>query len=90
MTPLLSKREADEQAQRASQIVTMTSLFFVGQEPGVIGSALADLMATFLCNHKIPTDPAHEADLRVKLLSQWCETVWQLVAVNDGRGATKQ
>ena len=61
MTPLLSKREADEQAERASQIVTMTSLFFTGQEPGVIGSALADLMAMFLCNHKIPTDPGYEA-----------------------------
>ena len=51
---------------------------------------LADLMATFLCNHKIPADPAHEADLRTNLLTQWCETVWQLVAVNDGRSETKQ
>ena len=86
----LSQREAAEQAQRASQIVAMTSLFFTGQEPGVIGSVLADLMATFLCNHKIPADPAHEADLRTKLLTQWCETVWQLVAVIEGRSETKQ
>jgi len=90
MKTTLNKREADEQAVRAQQIVVMTSLFFTGQEPGVIGSALADLMATFLCNHKIPNDPAHEADLRTKLLTQWCETVWQLVAVNEGRSETKQ
>lgn len=90
MKTTLSKAEADEQATRAGQIVAMTSFFFTGQEPGVIGSALADLMATFLSNHKIPNDAAREADLRAKLLAQWCETVWSLVAVNDGRGETKQ
>ena len=86
----LSKREAEEQAGRAQQIVAMTSLFFAGQEPGVIGSCLADLMAMFLCNHKIPTDPMKEHDVRTKLLAQWIDTVWDLVAVNEGRGGTKQ
>jgi hypothetical protein len=90
MKTTLSQREADEQAVRAQQIVTMTSLFFTGQEPGVIGSALAELMATFLTNHKIPQNVAAEADLRAEILRTWCETVWELVAVNEGRSETKQ
>ena len=70
--------------------MAMCSMSFTGEEPGVIGSALAELMAMFLCNHKIPTDPGAEADLRAKLLAQWCETVWQLVAEHEGGTETKQ
>lgn len=81
----------DEQAAwRARTITAMCSMTFTGEEPGVIGSALAELMAMFLCNHKIPADPEREADLRAKLMAQWCETVWQLVAGLEGGTETKQ
>jgi hypothetical protein len=83
-------RRAEQQAQRAQQITAMTAMFFVGQEPGVVGSVLAELMATFLSNHVVPNNAAKEADLRAKLLAQWCETVWSMVAVNDGMSETKQ
>lgn len=79
----------DEQVARSRTITAMCSMAFTGEEPGVIGSALAELMAMFLCNHKIPADPEREADLRAKLMAQWCETVWQLVAVEGGT-ETKQ
>ena len=90
MKEAVSKAEADRQAQTAQQIVAMVSLFFTGQQPGVIGSTLAELMATFLVNHQIPNDPERELDLRTKLMAQWCETVWHLVAVHEGRSAVKQ
>ena len=90
MKTTLSKAEAGEQAERAQQIVAMTGFYLTGQEPGVIGSALAELMAIFLFSHQIPNDPAREAHLRTELLTQWCETVWSLVAVHEGRGETKQ
>lgn len=89
MTDGLSKAEAAEQAVRAQQLVTMVSFFFSEQEPGVIGSVLADLMARFLSNHKI-NDPAREADLRQKLLAQWCDTMWKIVEVYDAKGARMQ
>lgn len=90
MTDKLSKSEAAEQATRAQQIVTMVSFFFSEQEPGVIGSVLADLMARFLSNHKITSDPAREADLRQKLLAQWCDTMWKIVEVYDAKTAKMQ
>ena len=89
MTDKLSKSEAAEQAVRAQQLVTMVAFFFSEQEPGVIGSVLADLMARFLSNHKI-NDPAREADLRQKLLAQWCDTMWKIVEVYDAKGARMQ
>ena len=75
----------DEQAARARAITALCSMAFTGEEPGVIGSALAELMATFLTNHKIAHDAAAEAHLRTDLLRMWCETVWQLVAARRGR-----
>jgi hypothetical protein len=90
MTDELSKAEAAEQAVRAGQLVTMMALFFSEQEPGVIGSVLADLMARFLSNHKITNDPAREADLRQKLLAQWCDTMWKIVEVYDSKTARMQ
>jgi len=90
MGEAVSKAEADRQAQAAQQMVAMVSLFFTGRQPGVIGCTLAELMAIFLGNHKIPNDPERERDLRTKLMARWCETVWQLVAEHEGKGAVKQ
>jgi len=61
-----------------------------GQEPGVIGSVLMELMACYLVAHKVPKDPAREADIRAKLLAAWCETVWARVASYEGKGERLQ
>jgi len=86
----LSEGDAAEQATRAQQIIAITSHFLSGQEPGVVGSVLADLMAMYLVSHQIPTDPMNEHDMRTTLLAHWCETVWKLVAINERGDATKQ
>lgn len=74
----------------ANEISAFFGAIFAGREPGVIGSVLADLMATFLTNHKIAHDAEAEAHLRTELLRVWCETVWQLVAEHEGGTETKQ
>jgi hypothetical protein len=77
---------AAEQAERAQGLSHLCGLVILaGETPGVAGSVLADLMAKFLVGHK-SKGPAEEADLRAQLLAQWCETVWKIVAVYDGRG----
>lgn len=83
---MISAEDMAEETERARQIAAMTGIFFVGQAPGVIGSALAELMGMFLSNHKIPHDLAEQDKLRKDILQTWCETVWELVAVNDGEG----
>lgn len=78
------------EGRRASTMAQFIGMYFVGQEPGFIGSVLADLMTTFLCSHKIPNDLAEQDKLREEILATWCETVRELVAVAEGKGATKQ
>ena len=76
-----------EQAERAQGLAHFCSLVILaGETPGVASSVLADLMARFLSAHKSKNGPAEEADVRAEVLAQWCETVWKIVAVYDGRG----
>jgi hypothetical protein len=81
---------AEQETERAEALAAMCSFALAGEGPGVIGATLADLMSKFLSAHQIPDSPAEEYALRVELLAQWCETVWKLVAVNEGRHETKQ
>lgn len=90
MSNFLSEAKVAEMNERAAQIVAMTAHFLDGQEPGVIGSVLMELMACYLVAHKIPKDPAREADIRAKLLAAWCETVWAKVASYEGKGERLQ
>ena len=77
----------DEQAERAEALSHLCSLVILaGEDPAVAGSALADLMAKFLFCHKSKIGPVEEAETRARVLAQWCETVWQLVAAYDGNG----
>jgi len=84
MTDELSPAEQAERAQGLSNFCSLVIL--VGETPGVASSVLADLMAKFLVCHKSKIGPAEEAETRARVLAQWCETVWQLVAAYDGNG----
>lgn len=66
------------------------SRFFAGQDPGVIGACLAELMATLLANHKIPDDRAKQERLREQILKHWCDSVRELVAAEEANGETIQ
>lgn len=54
-----------------------------GQDPEIIGAVLAELMATFLLNHKIPADLKAQTALREDILNEHCKTVRELVAVQE-------
>jgi hypothetical protein len=87
---LMSRAEAAAQSEKSQRLAAFLGKILGDEEPGVIGSVLADLMSAFLVSHIIKTDAAAEADMRTKLLTTWCETVWQLVAVKEGAGERKQ
>lgn len=78
---------ATQQAQKLSAIM---GAFLVDQEPGVIGSALAELMSRFLACHRIPDDPVKQDHLRTEILRTWCETVRALVVAQEADGAKLQ
>jgi hypothetical protein len=84
MTDELSPAEQAERAEGLSYLCSLVIL--AGETPGVASSVLADLMAKFLVCHKSKIGPAEEAETRARVLAQWCETVWQIVAVYDGKG----
>ena len=87
---MMDNAEAGRQANQAQAIAAFCGMLLAGEEPGVIGSVLADLMSAFLVSHVIKTDAAAEAHLRTELLTQWCETVWKLVAMKESGGQRKQ
>jgi hypothetical protein len=62
---------------------------FAGQPPHYIAAVLAELMSTLLLNHRIPDDAKREAELREEILTQWCETVRALVAVQTDPPASE-
>jgi hypothetical protein len=62
---------------------------FAGERPVIIGAVLAELMSTLLLNHRIPNDLKREAKLREEILTQWCETVRTLVAVQTDPQASE-
>ena len=84
MTDELSPAEQAERAQGLSNFCSLVIL--AGETPAVASSVLADLMAKFLFCHKSKIGPVEEAETRARVLAQWCETVWQLVAAYDGNG----
>ena len=72
--------DAKETALVLAMATAIGNQVFAGQPPPVISAVLAELMSTFLLNHQIPSDPAMQEGLREEILSEWCDTVRQLVA----------
>lgn len=77
-------RRINEETTRALHMAAIIgNTFFAGQEPGLIGACLAELMSILLLNHKIPDDLAHQERLREEILKQWCDSVRELVAAEE-------
>jgi hypothetical protein len=81
----MTRDEAKEATERAFALVAMCNIVFSGEEPEVIGAAMAELMATFLRSHKIVSDdpPLNEHEMREQILTQWLQTVRDLVLIHD-------
>lgn len=80
-----TRGEAMGMTERAQVLSAMCSVVFSGEEPEVVGAALAETFATFLRSHKIVGDapPLTEHEMREAILTQWLQTVRDLVAIYD-------
>jgi hypothetical protein len=85
------RRLADraETLQVQLMVTAIGNHVFAGQAPPIIGAVLAELMSTFLLNHRIPSDLKRQAALREEMLTDWCATVRDLVAVQTDPPASE-
>jgi hypothetical protein len=86
------RRLADpqESALVIAMATTIGNGFFSGQKPPIISAVLAELMATFLLNHKVPADLQRQWQIREEILTIFCDTVRHLVAVEENPSETLQ
>lgn len=81
--------DAEESALVFAMSTTIGNHAFAGKPPQIIAAVLAELMSTFLINHKIPADLARQEALREEILADWCATVRDLVAIDTDPPATE-
>ena len=72
----------DDEARKVARLVEKIRPLLAGQNPDLIGAALADLTATWAAGHLVPNNPDQTAMLRASLLALHVEAVCRLVDVN--------
>ena len=77
-------------ALRSKMSVVMCSAILEKEEPRVIASVLADIMGMFLSSHIVRDNRAATERVRETLLTQWCDTVRELVAIHDDTSCKMQ
>jgi hypothetical protein len=80
---MTTREQAHELADRTLALAAMCGVVFAGEDPTVVGAALAETMATFLRGHKIDGDPRGEHEMREAILEEWLKTVRDLVLIYD-------
>jgi hypothetical protein len=80
---MTTREQAHEKTDHALALAALCGVVFAGEDPDCIGAALADVMATFLRNHKMIGDPRGEREMREAILEQWVKTVRDLVLIYD-------
>jgi hypothetical protein len=76
--------------QRVTELVERALPLFAGQDPAVIGAALADLTAIWLASHVVRGDKAGADSLRAEILLEHVEAVRRLTAINAQQLGTDQ
>jgi hemerythrin len=64
------------------ELVERARPIFAGQDPAVIGAALADLTARWLAGHVLADDPAATDQLRGDLMLEQVRLVRRLTVIN--------
>jgi hypothetical protein len=80
---MTTREQAMEQTDRALALAAMCGVVFSGEHPLCVGAALAEVMATFLRNHKIVDDPRGEDAMREAVFQHWIKTVRDLLLIYD-------
>lgn len=76
--------------QRAQIVAAMVGACLMNEEPPVIASVLAEVMAKFLFCHQRPDDPMGEYTMREDILAEWCDVVRKMVAADESEGVRMQ
>lgn len=74
---------ARKTAAEVVRVVERIRPLLAGHQPEVQGAALADLLATWLAGHVVPSDREATEALRERLLAPLLDTVRALVPVNE-------
>jgi len=80
---MVSREQAHELTDHALALAAMCHVVFSGEEPEVVGAALAEVMATFLTGHRLAGDPRSEREMREVVFQQWITTVRDLLLIYD-------
>jgi hypothetical protein len=80
---MTTREQAYEKTDHALALAALCAVVLSGEDPNVVGVALAETMATFLRNHKIVGDPRGEHEMREAILEEWIKTVRDLVLIYD-------
>jgi hemerythrin len=72
------------------ELVERVRPLFAGQDPAVVGAALADLTAIWLASHVVRGDPKETDALRGRLMLAHMQAVRALTAINAQQLGTDQ
>jgi hypothetical protein len=78
-----TREEAQEMTERSLAIAALGHVLFSGEEPEVVGAALAEMMSLFLRNHRIVGDERSEREMRHEIFDQWIKTVRDLLLIHE-------
>jgi hypothetical protein len=80
---MTTREQAHEMTERSLALAAMCRIVFSGEEPEVVGAALAETMATFLHGHRILGDDRTEREMREAVFEHWIKTVRDLLLIYD-------
>ena len=80
---MATREQAADMTDQALALAALCGVVFAGEEPEVVGAALAETMATFLRSHRMAGDPRSEREMREVVFEHWIKTVRDLLLIYD-------
>ena len=80
---MMTREQASEKTDHALALAALCSVIFAGEEPEVVGAALAETMANFLRGHRLKGEDRSEREMREIILQDWIKTVRDLLLIYD-------
>jgi hypothetical protein len=80
---MTTREQAYEKTDHALALAALCEVIFAGEDPDAVGAALAETMAIFLRNHRIPGDERSERAMRECVFALWIKTVRDLLLIHD-------
>jgi hypothetical protein len=74
-----TREQAAELIDRTLALAGLCHVVFAGEEPGAVGAAMAEVMATYLRGFE-------DRDERERIFGQWLKTVRNILSIYDHMG----